>query len=204
MAPLLPPTGTALELSITGLNHLGEGVGRWGAATEGGGERGVVVFVPQALPGEAVTARVTYQAKGHVVAELIERHNTAAERRRPPCILAERCGGCSVQHLVDEAQARWKQDLVQQALQRIGGFSLAVQPILAALDPMAARGDVCSPGASTTIRTARSWTSGENLLALLMAPSSRRLEPPQIPVRLRQHRAQGAGSLGWEATRRRS
>ena len=145
MAQLLPPSGTELKLSITGLNHLGEGVGRWGAATEAAGDRGVVVFVPQALPGEAVTARVTYQAKGHVLAELIERHNTAAERRRPPCILAERCGGCSVQHLVDDAQARWKQDLVQQALQRIGGFSLAVEPIMAAAEPLAYRNRAVIP-----------------------------------------------------------
>jgi len=36
-------------------------------------------------------------------------------------------------------------------------------------------------GVGHTIRTARSWTSGENLGVFLMAPSSQVLEPPQDP-----------------------
>ncbi|MSP98339.1 MAG: hypothetical protein EXR29_14220 [Betaproteobacteria bacterium] len=40
-----------------------------------------------------------------------------------------------------------------------------------------------SPRCSCTIRTARSRTSGENLLDLFMAPSSQGLEPPRNPGR---------------------
>ena len=58
------------------------------------------------------------------------------------------------------------------------------QPILGAMDSMAAHSEGYSPRCSCTIRTARSHTSGENLFDFLfMAPSSQRLEPPQNPGR---------------------
>src|SRR5690606_19239373 len=51
------------------------------------------------------------------------------------------------------------------------------------MDCTAAHCDGYSPRCSCTNRTARSRTSGENLLFLLMAPFSQRLEPPQNSVR---------------------
>src|SRR5262249_42196405 len=61
----------------------------------------------------------------------------------------------------------------------------AVQPILAAIDMIAAHRDECSPSWSTTIRTARARTSGENLLLVcfVIAPPSQELEPPINPGR---------------------
>ena len=56
-------------------------------------------------------------------------------------------------------------------------------PILGAIDSMAAHREGYSPRCSCTMRTARSRTSGENLVDFLMAPSSQRLEPPQNPGR---------------------
>src|SRR5690554_3445842 len=57
------------------------------------------------------------------------------------------------------------------------------QPILGAIDSTAAHSDEYSPRCSCTSRTARSFTSGENLLDLFMAPFSQMLEPPQNPGR---------------------
>src|SRR5690606_26326168 len=51
------------------------------------------------------------------------------------------------------------------------------------MDCTAAHCDGYSPRCSCTNRTARSRTSGENLLFLLMAPFSQELKPPQNPVR---------------------
>jgi hypothetical protein len=50
---------------------------------------------------------------------------------------------------------------------------------------IAAHSDGCSPLCSSTIRTARSRTSGENLLLVLLVitPSSQELEPPTNPGR---------------------
>src|SRR5580658_10548901 len=60
-----------------------------------------------------------------------------------------------------------------------------VQPIFAEIDDNAAQREACSASCSSTIRTARSRTSGENLFVVLlvMAPSSQELEPPANPGR---------------------
>lgn len=114
--------GSQLELSIDGLSHDGQGVGRLDQQ---------VVFVPGALPGERVRARLMHRARRHAVAELVAVLEPSADRRKPPCILAERCGGCSLQHLEPSAQAHWKEDRLRQALSRIGGLQATVLPILA-------------------------------------------------------------------------
>jgi hypothetical protein len=59
----------------------------------------------------------------------------------------------------------------------------ATQPIFGAMDSIAAHSDGYSPRFSCTIRTARSRTSGENLLDFFIYPSSQELEPPQNPGR---------------------
>ncbi|MCP9772808.1 23S rRNA (uracil(1939)-C(5))-methyltransferase RlmD [Synechococcus sp. Tobar12-5m-g] len=144
----MPAVGSELELRVTGLNHEGHGVARLlgpGSGGPGPGASELVVFVPDALPGEEVRVRVCHQGQRHLVAELIERHSSSPDRRKPPCILAGTCGGCSVQHLKDPAQATWKQDLLQETLRRIGGLQLAVEPILAAASPLGYRNRAVIP-----------------------------------------------------------
>src|SRR5258707_14318524 len=60
-----------------------------------------------------------------------------------------------------------------------------VQPILLAIELIAAHCDGCSAWWSNTMRTARSRPSAENLfvVGLLIAPSSQDVEPPANPVR---------------------
>ncbi len=60
-------------------------------------------------------------------------------------------------------------------------------PILAAIDTAAGQRDVCSFSRSSTIRTARARTSGENLFVVLLviAPSSQELGPPTNPARFK-------------------
>src|SRR5262249_34961903 len=59
----------------------------------------------------------------------------------------------------------------------------AVQPIFSAIEVIAAHCESCAASCSRTIRTARTRTSGENRLGLVMAPSSQDLEPPGKPGR---------------------
>ena len=62
-----------------------------------------------------------------------------------------------------------------------------------AIDSMAAHSDGYSPRCSCTMRTARSRTSGENLVDLFMAPFSCELEPPQNPGRFTLARPSSSG-----------
>lgn len=58
-----------------------------------------------------------------------------------------------------------------------------LHPIFFAIDVIAAHCESYWFRCSSTIRTERSRTSGENLLGLAMTPSSQGMEPPGIPER---------------------
>jgi 23S rRNA (uracil1939-C5)-methyltransferase len=128
--------GQTFELTIDGLGHEGQGVGRW---------QDLVVFVPGALPQERVVARLRRSAKRHLEADLVGVEVPAEQRRKPPCILSDHCGGCSLQHCVDAAQAELKTNLVRQALQRVGHLQMEVLPIWSAATPLGYRNRALIP-----------------------------------------------------------
>lgn len=83
---------------------------------------GTPLFVPGALPGEAVTVRpVAARGDGwHAVAEIIADPSPA--RVEPPCPHFGRCGGCTMQHWRDAEYQDWKVGLLSHAL-RTAGFT---------------------------------------------------------------------------------
>jgi len=113
------------EITITGLSHDGQGVGRLAD--------GQVVFVPDLLPGERALVRIEPTARRHRVltGQCLQRLQDSPLRRRPPCILADHCGGCSLQHLSAAGQLSSKRDTVAQVLQRIAHLKVALDPVLA-------------------------------------------------------------------------
>ena len=110
-----------IELEITGLTAQGDGLGR---------HQGLAVFVPGALPGERVLARVVQVKKNYARAMLLELMRQAKERVFPACPFYYSCGGCVLQHLTYEAQLIWKRRWLKDALQRIGGQTVEVLPTL--------------------------------------------------------------------------
>ena len=136
MGTAVATLGQRLQLEVDSLGHQGQGVGRW---------QGQVVFVPAALPGETVQVRVRRLAKRHLEAELLTVDSPSPARRRPACILAERCGGCSLLHCEDSTQADLKTDLVRQALERLGHLRAPVQPIWSAEDGLGYRNRALIP-----------------------------------------------------------
>ncbi|RAP26713.1 hypothetical protein C2W64_01429 [Brevibacillus laterosporus] len=104
-----------VDLEITGLNHEAEGVGRY---------NGYTLFVKGALPGETVRAKVIHAKKNFGYAQLVEIMTTSDHREEPPCPVYDRCGGCSLQHLIYSEQLRHKQQIVMDNLRRIGGFRI--------------------------------------------------------------------------------
>lgn len=115
--------GDIIEIEISGVGAQAEGVGRW---------QGMAVFVPGALPGERVTARVTQAKKSFARAALLDVRVAHAQRLRPACPLSSSCGGCDLQHAAYPLQLALKRQIVAQALARIGHISCPVSPVLPA------------------------------------------------------------------------
>jgi len=108
--------GQLVQLHCHGLSHDGRGVARLPDHS--------IVFVPDMLPGEVGGVRLLRKRSNWWEGILQNRSLLSSERRQPPCILADRCGGCTLQHLSDPGQVAAKQQAVESALLRIGHVQL--------------------------------------------------------------------------------
>ncbi len=88
-----------------------------------GRHAGRPIFVPYAIPGEEVTARVVEDRRSFANAEGVELLRPSPDRVRPECphFGPGRCGGCHLQHMRYEAQLRYKREVVVDQLARLGG-----------------------------------------------------------------------------------
>ena len=101
---------------------------------------GFVIFVSGPLPGETALVHVTSVKAKYAVGEVVAYQTQSEMRAEPFCPVFGTCGGCQVQHLAYPAQLAWKQQIVRNALRRIGGFSgLAVESPVAMAYPRAYR-----------------------------------------------------------------
>ena len=106
--------GEEIELEITDVAYGGDGIAR---------HDGCVVFVPFAIPGEKVAARVTEMHRSYARAEIKSLTVPSPDRVAPPCLLFTRCGGCAYQHIVYSRQLEIKTRQVAEAFRRIGKIS---------------------------------------------------------------------------------
>jgi 23S rRNA (uracil1939-C5)-methyltransferase len=81
---------------------------------------GKAVFVPFALPGETVTAKLSQERKDFSQADLVEVLEPSRYRVAPPCPIYGQCGGCNLQHLAYSRQVEEKALIVSEALRRTG------------------------------------------------------------------------------------
>ena len=85
-------------------------------------DHGRVLFVPGALPGETVRARITETHRGYDRAELTEIITPSPDRVPPRCPLYGACGGCTLQHLAHSAQVREKASAAREMFRQFAGF----------------------------------------------------------------------------------
>lgn len=111
-----------VEVLVTDLDRQGRGVAR---------HDGQVLFVEGGLPGDRAEVRLMPRRRGQVTAQMLHLLEPSPQRRRSPCILADHCGGCSLQPFSPLGQEQWKGELVRQTLQRIGGLNVPVEPLMA-------------------------------------------------------------------------
>lgn len=127
-----PPVqpGERITLPITGQSHTGDGVGKY---------KGFTVFVPLAIAGEQVAARVSRVKKSYAHAQLEEVLQGSSHRVAPPCPVFDQCGGCQLQHIDYPAQLASKEQQVVDAFTRIGGLEAEILPILGMKEPWSYR-----------------------------------------------------------------
>ncbi len=110
-----------VELSIDGFAHGGEGIGRID---------GKVTLVAGALPGERVRVRVEEDRPRWSRARLLDVLVPSADRVVPPCVIAEECGGCDLQHVRPDAARALKTRVVREQLARLGGKGAAADELV--------------------------------------------------------------------------
>lgn len=81
---------------------------------------GKAVFIHGALPGEEVSFLLSGRHRRYDEGVVQEVLRASPDRTEPRCPHFGLCGGCSLQHMRDEAQIRAKEESLIQSLQRIG------------------------------------------------------------------------------------
>lgn len=116
-----------IELHPHDMAHGGEAVAR---------KDGKAHFVAGAMPGEVVTATVIEDKGSWARVALVDVVDAAPERRQPPCVHADLCGGCQWQFADESAQRAWKRATVISQLQHLGRVEQPVvhQTVHAGLD----------------------------------------------------------------------
>jgi 23S rRNA (uracil1939-C5)-methyltransferase len=101
----------SLTIKIESLSYSGgRGVGR---------ADGLVVFVPGTAPGDLVEVQITNQKPRFAEGQVVRVLEPSPSRREPPCPVANRCGGCSWQHVTYAEQIQQKDKIVRDALRKV-------------------------------------------------------------------------------------
>ncbi|CAK8054918.1 23S rRNA (uracil(1939)-C(5))-methyltransferase RlmD [Eupransor demetentiae] len=101
--------GQKFPLTIKRLGINGEGIGYF---------KRKIVFIPGALPGEVVTAKVLEVNDKYLTAKVNAIRTPSPDRVEPVDPAADLVGGFELEHLTYPAQLAFKQDLIRQALEK--------------------------------------------------------------------------------------
>lgn len=77
-----------------------------------------VVFVPDAIKGEKVLAKIIKVNNSFCIGKIQEIKEKSHRRTEPFCSVYKRCGGCSGQHISYQSQLEIKRDLVKATLDK--------------------------------------------------------------------------------------
>lgn len=87
-----------------------------------------IAFVPFCLPEERVSFKAIKVSGSAVYGKLTEVHTLSPHRTIPVCPVFEKCGGCQLQHADYDLQLKFKKNIVQNCLKKIGGIEFDVSP----------------------------------------------------------------------------
>jgi len=116
-----------IVITVTDMGKDGEGIGKYD---------GYTLFVKNALVGDEVKVKLMKAKKNYGYARLTEIIKPSPYRVTPKCPIANKCGGCSLQHLDYKKQLELKEGMIKSCLERIGGFKdVQTEPIIGMEEP---------------------------------------------------------------------
>lgn len=115
------------NIEIFDISNTGEGIGR---------ADGVVTFVPGLVPGDAAEVEITDVKKNLARAKIVEINEPSPVRTESKCQYADKCGGCTLQHMTYESQLELKEKQLRDKLERIyGGETPEIERIVGMDEP---------------------------------------------------------------------
>jgi 23S rRNA (uracil1939-C5)-methyltransferase len=106
--------GDKIETTIEKLVYGGDGFTHIGSRA---------CFVANAVPGDEIIAEIKNIKKQYLNASINKIIKYSTKRIAPPCPYHMNCGGCQWQHIHYEYQLHWKQEILNESLERIGNLS---------------------------------------------------------------------------------
>ncbi|OSI11195.1 23S rRNA (uracil(1939)-C(5))-methyltransferase RlmD [Neisseria zoodegmatis] len=82
---------------------------------------GKTVFIEGALPTEQVSLVINQEKKHFSEARVVNVLRPSVERVQPKCSYFDTCGGCVLQHASAKSQVAFKQRILEEQLEKIGG-----------------------------------------------------------------------------------
>lgn len=113
-----------VKVTIDDIGTGGEGIGKI---------NGYTLFIKDAVIGDVVEAKIIKAKKNYGYGRLMKVIKASRHRVEPVCPVAKQCGGCQLQQMSYEAQLDFKEKLVKNNVERIGGLtegSYELEPII--------------------------------------------------------------------------
>ena len=106
--------GSEIKTNIEKLVYGGDGFNHIGSRA---------CFVENAVPGDEIIAKIKNIKKQYLNASIKKILKRSTKRIAPPCPYHMNCGGCQWQHIDYNYQLYWKQEILNESLERIGNLS---------------------------------------------------------------------------------
>ena len=104
-----------MEVSITKLNHTGEGIGII---------NNKIAFIPKTIPGDIVEAKIIKEHKNYIEATATKYITYSQDRIEIQCPYYQECGGCQLMGLSYLNQLNYKKDKVTNILNKYACLNL--------------------------------------------------------------------------------
>ena len=115
--------GSIYTVKISGYTSEGAGIARID---------GMAVFIPLAMRGETCEIKILKVLKNLAYARLLRVIEASPERVESRCEYFPKCGGCDLWHMSYAEELRFKEERVRDAIERISGLDIPINPIIGA------------------------------------------------------------------------